>query len=335
MLAWFAEQSHLSFQIYDKGASQSASAVSSGIINPVTGHRFVKSWLIDELIKVSMKTYGDLGEYLGQKIITQYPIWRHIPDIQAENIWSSRIMDPAYGGYLTMPDSESLDKLNFQGFHSWGIVQGGAVVDVSSLIKLSRENWVKKGVLVNEEFKYAGLEIDASGFIYESEKYRKVILAGGIRDITNPWFKTDVYRPAKGEVILCRIPQFYPDRVIKYKKFIVPFGGDRYWVGSNYQHDFDDNNPDHQGKAVLEKLLSEGIGETYEVIDHLCGVRAATKYRRPLIGEHSSQKGLFLMNGLGTKGISLAPYFAKNIIHSIVKDVAVQETSAFAKAFHV
>jgi len=108
MLGWFAQQSQLSYQIYDTGASKSASVVSSGIINPVTGHRFVKSWLIDELIKESTKTYDELGEHLGKKIIHQYPIWRHIPDVQAENVWSSRSMDPAYEGYLTLPEKETL-----------------------------------------------------------------------------------------------------------------------------------------------------------------------------------------------------------------------------------
>jgi len=335
MLGWFAQQSQLSYQIYDTGASKSASVVSSGIINPVTGHRFVKSWLIDELIKVSTKTYDELGEHLGKKIIHQYPIWRHIPDVQAENVWSSRSMDPAYEGYLTLPEEETLKQLRFPDFHAWGIVKGGAVVDTNSLIELARKKWITDGVLTEERFDHSRLETGETGFIYESEKYKKVIMAGGIRDSANPWFGTDVYRPAKGEVLVCRIPGLYPDRVIKYKKFLVPLGEDLYWVGSNYQHDFNHDRPDPLGRKALEDWLIDGIGANYEVVNHLSGIRAATKHRRPLIGEHPTQKGLYLMNGLGTKGISLAPYFARLLINSIAKDMTVQETSAFAKAFHV
>ncbi len=335
MLGWFARQSGLSYKIYDKGALKSASVVSSGIINPVTGHRFVKSWLVDDLIKEADRSYREIGSYLGKKVITTYPIWRHIPDIQAENIWSSRCMDPAYDAYLSVPEEGQLSKIDFEDFHAWGVVRGGSVVDTSALIRLMRERWITQGVLKEEEFDHAELEVGPEGFIYESEKYKAVILAGGMRDIDNLWFKTDVYRPAKGDAIICEIPDLYPDKVIKYKKFIVPFGGDKYWIGSNYQHDFDDHQPDAQSRSELEDWLKSGIGSRYEILDHVSGIRAATKYRRPLIGEHRSVRGLFLMNGLGTKGISLAPYFARKIIASIASGSQLKETSSFEKAFHV
>lgn len=335
MLGWYAQQAGMSFHIYDTGASKSATAVSSGIINPVTGHRFVKSWMIDDLISVARKTYDEIGDYLGKKVITDYPIWRHIPDIQGENIWSSRHMDPAYEGYLGLPMKQNLDKIIFEDFHAWGVVSGGAVVDTRSLIKLCRERWIGQGALLEKDFDSAHLVIEEGRFIYESERYKHVILAGGIRGMATPWFKTDVYRPAKGEVLICRISGFYADRVIKYKKFLVPLGGDRYWVGSNYDHDNTSLEPDPSGRELLEAWMQEGIKGDYEVLEHLSGIRPATKYRRPLIGRHASIPGLYLMNGLGTKGISLAPYFARRVIGSIASDQSVPETSAFAKAFLV
>nr|MBX2815191.1 FAD-dependent oxidoreductase [Saprospiraceae bacterium] len=46
----------------------------------------------------------------------------------------------------------------------------------------------------------------------------------------------------------------------------------------------------------------------------LTGVRPTTPDRRPFLGQSSDQPGLFILNGLGTKGLSLAPYLSKVLI---------------------
>ena len=44
----------IEFVILDEGSTTGASAVSSGLINPITGRKFVKSWMIDELLPSSI-----------------------------------------------------------------------------------------------------------------------------------------------------------------------------------------------------------------------------------------------------------------------------------------
>ena len=39
--------------------------------------------------------------------------------------------------------------------------------------------------------------------------------------------------------------------------------------------------------------------------------------RRPVVGEHPEFKNLFIFNGLGTKAVMLAPYFAKQLVNYI------------------
>jgi len=50
----------------------------------------------------------------------------------------------------------------------------------------------------------------------------------------------------------------------------------------------------------------------YKVINHEAAVRPTIKDRRPVIGLHPQYKSLAIFNGLGTKGVSLAPFFANN-----------------------
>lgn len=335
LAAWYAQLYNIPFKIYDKGALESATAVSSGIINPVTGHRFVKSWMFNELLIEATAAYEGIARQLNRQIIRRLPIWRHLPDIQAENIWASRSIDERYEGLLSTPENSKWPKKYYTEAHAWGIVNQGYVLDTVSLLIGLREAWEKAGHLKGDEVELRNLVVDGPKFIYESETYTDVVIATGWKGMSNQFFDSDVYRPAKGEALICRISEFYEDRLIKYKKFIVPQGEGLYWVGSNYQHEFDNDLPDRVGRRQLEDWLRDEVGVKYEVKDHLSGIRAATKYRRPLVGKHPRYDGLYLLNGLGTKGISLAPYFARKIIESIFSDIAIEETSAFKKAFHI
>ncbi|MEZ4908810.1 MAG: FAD-dependent oxidoreductase [Saprospiraceae bacterium] len=48
----------------------------------------------------------------------------------------------------------------------------------------------------------------------------------------------------------------------------------------------------------------------FEVVEHIAGIRPTVKDRRPVIGSNTQHPHVKVFNGMGTKGISLAPYFA-------------------------
>jgi len=50
------------------------------------------------------------------------------------------------------------------------------------------------------------------------------------------------------------------------------------------------------------------------VVDHIVGIRPANQERRPFVGLHPSHPSIGICNGMGTKGCSLAPYFANQLI---------------------
>ncbi len=49
-------------------------------------------------------------------------------------------------------------------------------------------------------------------------------------------------------------------------------------------------------------------------MDHWAAIRPATLERRPFIGFHPRHPQIAIFNGMGTKGCSLAPYFAKQLV---------------------
>jgi len=80
----------------------------------------------------------------------------------------------------------------------------------------------------------------------------------------------------------------------------------------------------------LRDKLNSLITCPYTVISHQAGIRPSAADRRPIIGPHPEFSHLFVFNGLGTKGVMLAPYFANNFVHfylqnqEIVPDVHVK-----------
>ncbi len=65
-----------------------------------------------------------------------------------------------------------------------------------------------------------------------------------------------------------------------------------------------------QGLEELTEKLEELISFPYTIINQSWGMRPSTLDRRPILGSHPDHQSVVIFNGLGTKGVSLAPYFS-------------------------
>ena len=90
--------------------------------------------------------------------------------------------------------------------------------------------------------------------------------------------------------------------------------GNQWRVGSTYN--FHDNEPvvTESSRKELEEKVNAITQFPYAVISQHWGIRPTTPDRRPILGEHPAMKSVFVLNGLGTKGVSLAPYFSEVLI---------------------
>ena len=72
------------------------------------------------------------------------------------------------------------------------------------------------------------------------------------------------------------------------------------------------------GKIYEGLLAYHWLKVPFKIIDHLCGIRPATLERRPFVGFHPLHPSIGILNGMGTKGCSLAPFFAKQLANHLV-----------------
>ena len=68
------------------------------------------------------------------------------------------------------------------------------------------------------------------------------------------------------------------------------------------------------------KIILKGIDGRKKVEEHLAAIRPAVKDRRPFLGQHPKYPNLIIFNGLGTKGASLGPFWAKHLVDFLVYD---------------
>ena len=78
-------------------------------------------------------------------------------------------------------------------------------------------------------------------------------------------------------------------------------------VGSTFDNQDLTSKVTENARARLIEKLDKLIKFPYRVKGQQAGIRPATLDRRPFIGLHPEFEPLVVFNGLGTKGVSLAP----------------------------
>ena len=138
--------------------------------------------------------------------------------------------------------------------------------------------------------------------------------------------------PAKGECLLVEIPSIDTKDIYKHKTFLVPLNKHNlFWVGSNYDWDFESAAPSPEGYEWLLQKLSSSIKVPFNVKQHIAAIRPTGKDRRPYLGPHPLHKNIFIFNALGTKGSSLAPYWAEALIEFMEDGKALSKEVSIAR----
>ena len=83
--------------------------------------------------------------------------------------------------------------------------------------------------------------------------------------------------------------------------------------------------PTEEGKKELESKLRTVINCNYTIVDHTAGIRPTIVDRRPLLGTHKKHKQLAILNGLGTRGVMIAPLMAKKLYQFIEKGESIDK----------
>lgn len=300
--------------VIDNGHKDAASKVAAGVINPLTGRKYVKSWMIDELLPRAQEVYGQLSKLIGVPLFHDRNIIRALHNIKEENEWELKINSEESKHFKA--DNAELEQYEpvINAAMSYGELQSGMQVHLPVLIRAYKQFLLKYKFIVEQEFNFDKLELHDDHISYETIKAETIIFAEGYRVKSNPYFSHLAHEPSKGEALLIKIENCDPQKILKQKLSFVPFGDGVFWVGSGYEWEFKDANPTASEKEKMIKILDKNLKVPYKIIDHIAAIRPTVLDRRPYIGPHYNHKNIYIFNGFGTKGASLVPYWAEHLM---------------------
>ena len=293
--------------VIDSPSPTTASRVAAGLFNPITGRKMVKSWLADKLFSFLHQYYREVETSTARKFFFPMPVYRPFVSIEEQNEWMAKSIEPSFQNYVervfTAPSFDGV-----KDPHGGLLLKQAGYLNTSEYLDAVRNLIGRENTFLEAHSTDADVVIDSQRVRYQNFEAERLVVCNGSHD--NPWFSWLPIRPLKGETL--RIQCDYRESTILNRGvYIVPAAERGQWrVGATYDQEDKEPGATEKAKAELVEKTQELIAFPFNIVQQEYGFRPTTPDRRPIIGRHPEMERVFTFNGLGTKGVSLAPYFS-------------------------
>jgi len=335
----------LSCLILDNPDHSGSSWASGALLHPLVFKKLTIAWPGLEACKSSIEFYQHIAPNSWHPLL----IYRRIANQNEFDQWKKKALDPYFSQILgplssdypflqTKPRSARESQLISSTF-GFGRVQIGGWLDVETFLSETKSLLERKGEWIQAEIKPTDLEINHQLVLLPKSKrilhYNHLILATGISDpawkqlLPKPWdskLSTQGFYGVKGDCIDLYLPELALDDILLGPVFLIPLGQGYLRVGSTYQREFLDDTPENSQALELCTQLEAFIHIDRNLLmnriqNHRAGIRPATKDRRPYLGQVANH--LWVYNGLGTRGLLVAPYLARLFVDHLVNGTQI------------
>lgn len=328
-------QHQISFKVIGSEQLSNCSRVAAGIWNPVVFKRLTKSWLADELIPQLHTFYTECEARLNVRIMTRRPLLKPFTEDQEKKLWTKKaaselkdFIDPD----LYSPASPDLDHCHIP--NQYGLVNNCGNIHVADY--LAATTTLFKDHIRDERFNHAQLQFIKDTVNYEDLKAKHIIFCEGYLVKDNPFFNWIPLKPAKGEILTIQSSGLrLKHSILNRNGFLMDISGNTFRVGATYDWNDLSQQPTEKGLEELRIKLKTMISCEYSVLRHEAGIRPSSIDRRPVIGPHPLHKNAFVFNGLGTKGVMLAPFFVKNFVNFFLQKEALVNDVNVNRFYHL
>ncbi len=313
LLAWELTRAGAAWHLYDPGHGEAASRVGAGIINPLTGRRWVPTWRVAEWRGAATEVYREIETELGTPLYRPMRIWRawRNPDEQAF-LEQRAAVQPEVRRWL--------GGLSAAG--AW--IEGAAQVDTAALVAGLRERWVHEGALTERRATESELAAAASrGPVIWCTGAG---LSGATTDVIATWQR------AGGEILTGRTAAALDESVILNDgHWVLPLSGGRMRVGATYEREVERASPTVAGRDELWRAARRLTGCEFTVTEQAAAVRLTTTDKRPVVGWWPGRAGHGLLGGLASKGALWAPALAQQWVAHVRAGAAFDEEADAAR----
>ncbi len=315
ILAWKLLEAGKKVLVINNSAANQASRIAAGVYNPITGRNLVKTWLADQLFPTLVGFYTQVEAALSVKILYPNLVLRPFISHQEKAAYYTK-MQAEDDKRLYIGFDESPEKDIMLAPYGGLVIQQAGYIDVPIFLHAIRTHLQALGSYIETDFHYEAVAL-ATDVSYQGIRAKKLIFCEGPQAVNNPFFNHLPFSLVKGEVLTVQLPRAI-HHIYARNAFVVPRQHGQASIGATYNKVTLDMIPTATARQEIEKKVSKFFVMPYQVISQKAGIRPATFDRRPFIGFHPSYPQVAILNGLGSKGVSLAPYLADEFVQHLL-----------------
>lgn len=324
-LAQYLIRENRSFMVFGSPVHKKASEVAAGLFNPITGKKMVLTWNAGVLFPLLHVFYKEAEAMFGTSFLYPKTIYRPFADMQSQNDFWAKSEQHIAGFAHANADHRSYEPYVWNEYGGLSTSSSG-YVDVKKYVRAIQELLSTQQIYKEEAFEYEHLEIKQECVCYKGITAEKIIFAEGYYNALNPYFNWLPVNGMKGDVLTLQIEDYPLKDVVNKNYFIIPLENGTFRMGSSYIRSFQDDAPTENGLKEITEGASKILKRSFQVIDQQAGIRPVVPDHRPIAGQHPEYTRLFILNGLGTKGVSLAPYAAKAVSDLLIHGQEIDES---------
>lgn len=323
------------FLLVDLELPGRSTGVSAGLINPVTGMRFVLSWNYAALENEFLLFYKEMEAKYKVHLLSELPIYQRLYLEMDANAWMARCADPHYEKYISGLSKVPFVETGHLQNRSYGKIEKGYRLHIEELLTVVRNFLKSSSRFIGKKFEYRDVKVNSEKLSWKDVEIRKaIIFAEGYKVKDNPYFNKLPLMPLKGDCTLFYAEDLHWEFVLKDSYSVIPLGQQYYWCGSHFSMNDLAVEVDPEEIVAQAQFLKELLPCPYRIVDHMSGIRPAVKDRKPLLGRHPHDPRIVIFNGLGTKGASLAPFCAHRLKNALLYDSEIPKELSIDR-FHI
>jgi len=303
-----------SVKVVDEFNNNSSSRIALGIYNPLVLKWFTKSWKSEILLKNLYSFYKYFEEKFSVKIIHKKNIYKYLESNYIINTWLEKQSSPNRRKYMS-GKFKYIDSVE----QPFGVVFNSGWVDTKLMLNTFRRFLKEKNLIEEKVFSHDRLIIKNDFIEYNNYEARSIIFCEGSAVKKNPFFNDLNFKMTKGEVIYFRSSDLCVKNIVHSGVITLPIENNTYYSGATFDWNTECLIPTEDAKNKILKKVHKVKQFKYELIDQKVAVRPSVIDRRPIIGSHQQYKNLYIMNGLGSRGVLLSPYLANQLCSNIIE----------------
>ena len=324
LLAWQLIERGKRVLVVDRDEEITSSKVAAGLLTPVAGAQFKLPKGLKTRLDFAHQFYWDAEELTGERFFHHCRIARLFRNGEEAATWkTNREKDPELAELCTPLElPEDFPPVDHGGFE----MKSGGWLDVPGFLEVTRQRLLESVSYAIGSVDSREVQETSSGIQWKNVEASAVIFAEGWRAPENHFFDWLRMNPAAGDILTVEIPDFDTGgKIVNRGKWLLPLGGNRYKVGSNYRHQFDSIAPCPEARAELEEHVRQLTQKPFQTLEHECAIRPIIQRSQVFGGRHPRHTNVLLFNGLGSKGVLNGPWHAAQLAEHLTEGTPLPE----------